>query len=72
MTCDRTIPRESLGRDAFEGFWSEEHYVAKGEAVSLHLKAQLALSALAGLRAGERVAAAKMFTGWCAGNACQG
>jgi hypothetical protein len=36
-------------------------YVTEGEAVSL-LKAQLALSALAELRAGEREAAAKMLT----------
>jgi hypothetical protein len=36
-------------------------YVTKGKAVSL-LKAQLALSALAALRAGEREAAAKMLT----------
>ena len=36
-------------------------YVTEGKAVSL-LKAQLALSALAELRAGEREAAAKMLT----------
>jgi hypothetical protein len=36
-------------------------YVIEGKAVSL-LKAQLALSALAKLRAGEREAAAKMLT----------
>ena len=36
-------------------------YVTEGNAVSL-LKAQLALSALAELRAGEREAAAKMLT----------
>jgi hypothetical protein len=36
-------------------------YVTEGEAVSL-LKAQLALSALVELRAGEREAAAKMLT----------
>jgi hypothetical protein len=36
-------------------------YVAAGKAVSL-LKAQLALSALAELRAGEREAAAKLLT----------
>jgi hypothetical protein len=43
-------------------------YVSEGKAVSL-LKAQLALSALAELRAGEREAAAKMLTELARGGA---